>query len=211
MIKKILFIAFIVILVGGVLFFAINGSAKKDNGFQTVMVEKGSIIDKALAVGKIEPKKEISVKSKISGIVRKIYVDIGDIVRVGDPLIDVEPDPTPIEFAEAKRQVEIYQVAFENAERAYKRAQTLQQKELISNQEMESSQAAYDEAQLRLKLAREKLALIESGQTQIADLKVDNTIRSTIGGMVLSRLVDEGDPVVPLTSYQAGTDLMTLA
>ncbi len=29
--------------------------------------------------------------------------------------------------------------------------------------------------------------------------------------MVLSKLVEEGDPVVPLTSYQAGTDLMTLA
>ncbi len=29
--------------------------------------------------------------------------------------------------------------------------------------------------------------------------------------MVLSRIVEEGNPVVPLTSYQAGTDLMTLA
>ena len=27
----------------------------------------------------------------------------------------------------------------------------------------------------------------------------------------MSKLVEEGDPVVPLTSYQAGTDLMTLA
>jgi len=211
MFKKIFFIIIIVGIVGAVLFFALSGNATKDNGLKIIDVEKGTIVDKALAVGKIEPKKENSVKSRISGIVKKIHVDIGDIVHVGDPLIDVAPDPTPIEFAEAKRQVEIYQVAYENAQRELDRAKTLLEKNLVSDQDHDSKQSTCEQARLRLKLASEKLQLIESGRTEIADLKVDNTIRSTIDGMVLSRLVEEGDPVVPLTSYQAGTDLMTLA
>lgn len=211
MIKKILLIGFIVVLVGAVLFFAIDGSASKEAGLQTVTVEKGSIIDKALAVGRIEPRQEIAVKSKISGVVKRIHVEIGDFVRVGDPLIDVEPDPTPLEFAESKRQVEIYQVSFDNAKREYERFKTLAEKGMISSQDLESKQAGYEEAELRLKLAKEKLALIESGETIIADIEVDNTVRSKVNGMVLSRLVDEGDPVVPLTSYQEGTELMTLA
>jgi HlyD family secretion protein len=211
MLKKILLVSIIVIIVGAVLFFAINGSAKKDGGLKTVKVERGAIIDKALAVGKIEPDKEISIKSRIPGIVRKIYVDIGDEVKVGEPLIDVAPDPTPIEYAEAKRQVEIYQIAFDNTKREFDRVQSLRDKQLISHQEWESKKASHDEAELRLELAKEKLALIESGRTEIAERKVDNTIRSTINGTVLSKLVEEGDPVVPLTSYQAGTDLMTLA
>ncbi len=211
MFKKIFLVIIVVVIVGSVLFFALSGSAKKENGIKTVKVEKGAIIDKALAVGKIEPEKEISVKSKISGIVKKIYVDIGTQVKIGDPLLDIAPDPTPIEYAEAKRQVEIYQVAFDNSKREFDRVQSLRDKQLISHQEWEGKKAAYDEADLRLKLAREKLSLIESGRTEIADLKVDNTIRSPIDGMVLSKLVEEGDPVVPLTSYQAGTDLMTLA
>lgn len=211
MIKKILLIGFIVILVGAVLFFAIDGSASKGTGLRTVPVEKGSIIDKALAVGKIEPRQEIAVKSKISGVVKKIHVEIGDMVKIGDPLIDIEPDPTPLEFAESKRQVEIYQVAFDNAKREYERLKTLAEKGLISSQDLESKQANYEETELRMKLAKEKFALIESGETIIADITVDNTVRSKVNGMVLSRLVDEGDPVVPLTSYQAGTELMTLA
>ncbi len=211
MVKKVILIIFIVAVVGGVLFFAIDGSAKKDDGLKMVKIEKGSIVDKALAVGKIQPEKEIGVKSKVSGIVKKIYVDVGNLVKVGDPLIDVAPDPTPIEFAEAKREVEIQEVGFENAKRELDRVQSLRDKQLISNQEYENKKAGYDEAALRLKLAREKLALIQSGRTEIADLKVDNTIKSPINGMVLSKLVEEGDPVVPLTSYQAGTDLMTLA
>jgi HlyD family secretion protein len=211
MFKKIFFIFLIVIIIGAVLFFALSGNAKKDNDLKLIIVEKGTIVDKALAVGKIEPKKENSVKSRISGIVKRIHVEIGDIVRVGDPLIDVMPDPTPIEYAEAKRQVEIYEVAYDNAQREFDRSKTLLEKNLVSDQDYDSKQSTCDQARLRLKLSQEKLQLIESGKTEIADLKVDNTIRSTINGMVLSRLVEEGDPVVPLTSYQAGTDLMTLA
>ncbi len=211
MVKKVFLILFVVVIVASVFFFAIDGSAKKENNYKTIPVEKGAIVDKALAVGRIEPIKEISIKSKISGIVRKAYVEIGDEVKVGDPLFDIAPDPTPVEFAEAKRQVELYQVAFNNTKREFDRSKTLNDKQLISHQEYDNSRADYEEAELRLKLAQEKLALIESGRTEIADRKIDNIIKSPIGGTVLSLLAEEGDPIVPLTSYQAGTDLMTLA
>ncbi len=211
MIKRIVLIAFLVVIVGGVLFFAIDGAAKKEEGYKTVPVERGSIVDKALAVGRIEPKKEISVKSKISGIVKKVHVEIGDFVGVGEPLFDIAPDPTPLEFAEAKRQVELSQVVFDNAKREYDRMKTLNDRQLVSRQDYDNALAAYDEAELRLKLSEEKLSLIQSGQAKIADRTVDNTIKSPIAGTVLSLLVEEGDPVVPLTSYQAGTEMMTLA
>jgi len=211
MFKKILMIGLPAIVLALVLYFALSGSSDAKNAVKTIQAEKGEIIDKALAVGRIDPRQEISVKSKISGTVKKIYVQIGDIVKIGDPLIDVAPDPTPIEYAEANRQVEIYKVSFDNAQRELNRSKALYDKELISRQEYDDRQSTYDEANLRLKLAQEKLDLIQSGQTEIADLKVDNTIKSTVNGMVLSRMVEEGDPVVPLTSYQAGTDLMTLA
>nr|MBN2278614.1 efflux RND transporter periplasmic adaptor subunit [candidate division Zixibacteria bacterium] len=211
MIKKIILTFIAVVIVGTILFFALSGNATKNDDLNTVAVEKGTIIDKALAVGKIEPNKEISVKSKISGIVREIYVEVGDVVKVGDPLIDVAPDPTPVEFATAKRNVEIYQVAYDNARRETDRAKSLYEKNLISFQDYDTKKSSCEEARLRLQLEKEKLSLIETGTTKIADLTVDNTIKSSVNGMVLSRLVEEGDPVVPLTSYQAGTDLMTLA
>ncbi len=212
MLKKVLYITIPLIAVGAIVFFFVgDGSAKKEDILKTVPVKKGTIIDKALAVGRIQPRHEISVKSKVGGLVKKIYADVGDKVTIGDPLFDIAPDPTPIEYADAKRQVELAQVTFDNLKREFDRATTLSQKGLISNQEFDTRQAAYDEAELRLKLSREKLALTETGRTQIANRQVDNVIKSTITGTVLSRLVQVGDPVVPLTSYQAGTELMTLA
>jgi len=211
MFKKIILSVAGLALVAAVLFFAIDGSASKQEAHETFAAERGSIIHKALATGQIDPRKEITVKSKVGGIVRTAFVEVGDFVEAGDPLFDIAPDPTPIEYAEAKRQVELYQVSFDNTKREFERYRSLRDKQLVSFQEFESKQAVYEEAELRLKLAREKLSLIDSGHTEVADRMIDNIIKSPISGTVLSRMADEGDPVVPLTSYQAGTELMTLA
>ena len=211
MVKKILLITCTVVIVAAVLFFAITGSATKDEEYRTFAVEKGSIIDKALAVGKIDPRQEVTVKSKLPGIVKKIYVEIGDKVEIGDPLFEISPDPTPIELTQAQRDVEIRQVTYDNAKRELKRSKSLKEKNLISSQDYDTKEASCEESRLRLQLSKEKLSLIKSGRTSSSDKEFANLIRSTISGTVLSRLVEEGDPVVPLTSYQAGTDLMSLA
>ncbi len=211
MFKKIMLLVLAIALIGGSTFFMVlNGSAKQEE-IKTVVAEKGSIIDKALAIGKIEPRQEISVKSKISGIVKKIYKEVGDIVHIGDPLFEVAPNPTPVELAEAKRQVEIYQVTYENSKRDADRLKSLVAKNLEPNSKYQSAQATCDENKLRLSLAEEKLALIESGTTIIGGKKVESIVRSPIDGMVLSRLVDVGDPITPLSSFQEGTELMSLA
>jgi HlyD family secretion protein len=101
--KKVLLIGLpAVVIIAAVLFFwAGDGSASKDNEVKTVEVVRGEIVDKALAIGQIEPEHEIAVKSKVAGIVRKVYVDVGETVSAGDPLFDVKPDPTPVEYANA--------------------------------------------------------------------------------------------------------------
>ncbi len=211
MIKRILLglvgLAVVVVLV--VVVFNDEGSS--DAQYTLVNVERGTIVDKAMAIGRIEPENEIAIKSKISGIVKKIYIDIGETVNAGDPLLDIRPDPTPLEYAEAKRNVEIAEVAFQTAERDLEQAKGLREKKHISQKELEDTQDAYEQANLRLKLSREKLALIESGKTTVADRKVESVIKAPVDGMILSREVDEGDPVVPLTSFQSGTELFYMA
>lgn len=211
MLKKILLWSFVLVLVGvSTFFFVKNGSAKKEE-LKTVEAEMGSIIDKALAVGKIEPRQEISVKSKLSGIVKRIYADVGDTIQIGDPLFDIAPDPTPVELAEAKRQVEIYSVTYENSKKDADRLKSLSEKNLEPVSKYESAQAQCDENKLRLSLAREKLSLLENGHTTEAGKNVESIVRASIDGIVLSRLVDVGDPITPLSSFQEGTELMTLA
>ena len=211
MFKKIIIIGAIVIFVGVFLFLLLKGSGKKGNTITTVKVERGKIVDKALAIGTIEPEIQIAVKSKISGIVKKVFVEMGDPVKKGELLLEISPNPTPLELAEAKRRVEIDSVGYENLRKEFQRTQELLEKKLISQQEFDRVSRNFGEAELRLKLSQEKLSLIEEGKTNIANRKIESVIKSPITGTVLERKANVGDPVVPLTSYQAGTELFTLA
>ncbi|RKY65849.1 MAG: efflux RND transporter periplasmic adaptor subunit [Candidatus Latescibacterota bacterium] len=211
--KKTLLIGIPVLMVVGVVIFlkAKGFSKKQSQGPATVKVTRGTIVEKALAVGKIEPEHEVSVKSKVSGIVEHLYADVGDRVRKGQPLIDIKPEPTPLEFAESKRNLELAEVELEVAGKDLDRARELKEKGLMAQEAYDKVEQRYKEALLRKRLAQERLALLESGKIKIADRNIETVIRAPIDGYVLERLVNVGDPVVPLTSYQAGTELMKLA
>src|SRR6267142_4883889 len=84
-----------------------KSNSQRDKGFKTVSVTRGPVVEKALAVGAIRPRREIAVKSKISGIVKTSFRQVGDVVRPGDPLFEILPDPTPLELTEGRREVEI--------------------------------------------------------------------------------------------------------
>jgi HlyD family secretion protein len=210
--KKIVLSSVAVVLIG-VAFFLFFGSNKSsnENDLPKVKVTKGTIVDKALAVGTIEPENEISVKSKVSGVVSRIFVDVGEYVKIGQPILEVRPDPTPLELADAKRQVQLSQVDMDNLKKEQVRAHSLYTSKLISDKEYEDFQKKYDESELRLKISTEKLALMESGKVKIGETEIESIVKAPISGFILNRTVEIGDPVTPLTSYQEGTVLMKMA
>jgi HlyD family secretion protein len=193
--------------------FVIAGNSHKDEDatLGKVKVTRDNIIEKALAVGTIEPENEISIKSKVSGVVRRIFADAGKYVKAGDPLLEVKPDPTPLELAEAKRQVQIREVDMTNLNKQRVRQESMVNKQLISRKEFEDFERQYDEAQLQMKLSKERLALLESGKVRIENTEIESIIKAPIDGFVLNKTVEVGDPVTPLTSYQEGTVLMKMA
>ena len=184
---------------------------EKDKPWKLVEVTRGPVVEKALAVGAIRPKREIAVKSKISGIVRRAFREVGDHVNVGDPLFEILPDPTPLELTEARREVEIAQNIYEQAKKRSDRTASLSKQGIVSNQDSDQADQAIQDAQIRLNLAQERFALVGKGRVRSSSLNVESIIRAPVSGTVLELLVNEGDPVVPLTSYQAGTALTTLA
>lgn len=192
-------------------FFAFRSSSSDENTLPAVNVSHGTIVDKALAVGTIEPENEISVKSKISGVVKKIYVEPGSYVRAGDPLLEVKPDPTPLELADAKRQVELEEVQFNALRQEKVRQESLKEKGLISEKEYEDIERQFKDRDLRVKIAKEKLALIQSGKVSIGNTEIESIIKAPISGYLLNKAVEVGDPVIPLTSFQEGTVLMKMA
>jgi len=209
---RIIWIVLGVVVVAIVLVLVLkNKGDDKKNKRATVKVEKRNIIEKALAVGTIDPETEIEVKSKISGVVKKLFIDAGSYVKANSPMLEIRPDPTPLELAEAKRNVEMADISLTNSESEFNRLKQLQEKGLISETQFENSQMNFQEAKLRQEMALERLALLEKGKITIANTAIETVIKSPTDGFVLEKLIDVGDPIVPLTSYQAGTVMFTIA
>ncbi len=194
----------------GLFLYSRNASAKQE-GLKTVEIVRGNIIDKALAVGQVVPDQEIQVKSQISGIIDECFVEVGDRVEVGQSLFSVSPDPTPLELADAERRVQLAQVAYDRAQQDLERTQSLWSGGILARDAFDARQKDFEQARITLEQEKDKLALLKEGRIVRKINGVDSVIRASAAGTVLERKVNPGDPVVPLTSFQEGTVLMTLA
>src|SRR5258706_143462 len=134
--KKLIIISVLVVGIGVTGYFLFGNSKETtDPSLTKIKVQKGTIVEKALAVGTIEPENEISIKSKVSGVVKRIYADAGTYVKAGQPLLEVRPDPTPLELADAKRQGQLAQVGLDNLTKDRGGQETLLKKKLFSTRE----------------------------------------------------------------------------
>ena len=182
-----------------------------DQGFTLIEVTRGDITEKAVAIGQIEPRQKFHIKSKISGIVKRCPAEVGDRINTGDPLIEISPDSTPDELLEAEHQVKSAQISFDRAKVDWEHSQELASEGIESFNSRDVQKEIYDKARIELSRARDRLQLIQEGRISGRGENMETIIRAPAEGILLQRLVNPGDPVVPLTSYQAGTDLATLA
>jgi HlyD family secretion protein len=184
-----------------------NGK-KSGNELKNVEVTTGSIVEKAVAVGQIQPRQKFQVKSKISGIVRRTLVQIGDTVRAGDPLFEIAADPTPLEVTEVDRQVESAEASFRRAEADYQRSLELTRSGVLAKSDVDAKRESFEVARIALLKARQNRELTRRGRSAGG---TEQIIRAPAAGTVLTRAVNPGDPIVPLTSYQPGTEMATIA
>src|SRR2546427_719941 len=211
--RRTIIISAVVVAVLGLGTMAATGrfGGKKKEGPKAVAVVRGSLVDKALAVGTIEPRIEVSVKSILAGVVRRRFAAVGDFVKRGQPLLEISPNPTPLEMVELRRSVELREIELKNVERELTRQQELRNKNLISPADLETAQRQVDAARSQLSLAQERLALQEGGTVLANGRPVEPVVRAPIDGYILEDSIEIADPVVPLTPYQAGTVLMRMA
>ncbi len=208
--KILLGILGIVAVVGAATALRAAATRNSDDSLKTVAVTRATIVDKALAVGRIEPEVEIGVKSQVAGVVLRRFADEGQFVKAGAPLLELKPTPTPLELAEARRQVQLRDVELANLQRDLARSETLRTQGLVSEQDYLSIKQRVEQTQIQRQIAAERLSLLEEGRISPTSGR-ETVIRSPIDGYLLEYAVEVGDPVVPLSTYQEGTVLIRMA
>jgi len=120
--RWIILVSAVVLLGGGI--FGISAALRPNNQIdpsKIVAVEKGDLAKSVVATGKIEPLAKVEVKSKASGIVKKVYVDYGETVKEGQVLVELDKEQLQSAVEGARANLLAAQAGLQSAEATYQR------------------------------------------------------------------------------------------
>ena len=185
-------------------------------------VTRGDIEDSVLATGDLEATKMVSVGAQVSGQVKRMYVKLGDQVKQGQLIaqIDSVRQTNDLKTAEASIKNQQAQLATKQAnltkvEAEYNRQNTMYAQDATSKAELESALASFKTAQADIAAVN---AQIEQSRLTLATAKEDlgyTQILAPIDGTVVAIVTEEGQTVnanqsAPTIVKLAKLDTMTI-
>jgi HlyD family secretion protein len=193
--------------------------------YETESASEQTIIKETVATGNIVPKEEVNIKPNISGVVDKIHVVAGQFVNAGDLIAEIKVVPNINSLTSAKNSiaaqsnaVETARLAKDNQKTIYDRQKALFDKGVISANDFDLAQNAYNNALQRFKQEQVSLSgnqqnfdIIKTGTTSGLSEYANTNVRATVSGMVLEVPVKEGNQVIEANNFNEGTPIATIA
>lgn len=179
--------------------------------YQTEQPSTQTITKKTVATGNIVPLEEILIKPNISGIIDEIYVEAGESVEAGDLIARIRVIPNVTSLQSAKDAVATAKINLDNQKKLYDRQKSLFDKGVISANDFDNTEVAYQRAEQNYKSAQQNFDIVKTGTTSGIGVAANTLIRSTVTGMVLDVPVKTGNQVIESNNFNDGTTLATLA
>lgn len=209
---RILVIAIVVGIFGFTIYYLYGKSKETPVIYETTSAFMApEIIKKTVATGAVNPRKEIDITPKVSGIIEEVYVEPGQLIEEGLVIAKIKIIPNMVSLNNAESRVNRARIALENAERTFKRQKELYEDGVVPAAEFEQYQLAYNNAREELDAAQSNLELIQEGQIKASGKNTNTLVRSTISGMVLDVPVEQGNSVIESNTFNAGTTIATIA
>lgn len=162
-------------------FFGLKAAFKPNHQIdpsKLAKVERGDIARSVVATGKIQPRSKVDVKSKASGIIKKLLVDYGEFVHQGQVLAELDKEELQARLREAKAVLLAAQASEESSQATFERnkveaegpdlpflkiamerARKLHQDGLIAKSVLEDADKAYQLALNKQMIALRNLAV----------------------------------------------------
>lgn len=212
-IRKLLLVgatALVALLFVGTAVFLYAKSLESPVVYKTERPFVADIIKKTVATGKITPRREIAIKSQVSGVVETIFVQPGQRVSKGDLLAKIEIIPDMERLNAAELQLETARINRKNAERELERVRKLYSQKLVSETELNKYELDYELQKETEASATDNVALIREGASKKTG-KISNQVKATADGTVLDVPVKEGTFVIETNTFNEGTTIASIA
>ncbi len=127
---------------------------------------------------------------EVSGRIKKMYVEVGEKVKKGQLLFEIEDTLFKAQYEQAKSSFELSKIQLADAQKNYKRLKAVYEKNGISKAEFERAESSYKMAKENYKRAK---ALLDSAEFQFINTKV----RAPFSGIITGKFKEEGDFINP--------------
>ena len=177
-----------ILLIAVGLIAATRGGTKIDPS-KLAKVEKGDLAKSVVATGKVTPITKVEVKSKASGIVKKLYVEYGDRVKKGQLLAQLDKEEIEAQVEQARAALASSEASQRSAEadferakvdaegpdvpllkRAYERATGMAKDGVVSASALDDAQKNYDLAVNKQNVAKAQCTVLKA---KIAQAQAD--------------------------------------
>ncbi|MDP5169039.1 MAG: efflux RND transporter periplasmic adaptor subunit [Bacteroidia bacterium] len=207
----IIVLSLILLSVVGGGFYMYSKNQKPDILFATATPFYTDIVKKTVATGSVVPRKEIEIKPQVSGIISKLYVQEGDVVKRGDLIASIEIVPDMVSLNNAENRMRRAQLALDNAQRELNRNKPLFEDGVISEMNFRQVELDFNNAKEEVEAAKDNLDLIRKGSTSRGGRSSLTNVRATAEGMILEIPVEEGFSVIEANNFNDGTTVAIVA
>lgn len=225
--RRLIYIVIGVVLVLGAVIGVIaaaRGGTKIDPS-KLAKVEKGDLAKSVVATGKVEPITKVEIKSKASGIVKKLYVDAGDRVKKGQLLAELDKEEIEARVAQAKAQAEASEASLKGTQadlerakvdaegpdvpmlkRAYDRAVGMAKEGVVSQSALDDAQKNYELALNKQNVAKAQLQVLHAkiGQAQAQVAQDHANLKQLLEQLGYTTIVSPIDGIILSRDVEVG-------
>ncbi|MBP5949421.1 efflux RND transporter periplasmic adaptor subunit [Pseudomonas sp. P42] len=159
--------------------------------FATVQVSRGDIESSVTALGTLQPRRYVDVGAQASGQIRKIHVEVGDVVKEGQLLVEIDPatqkaklDASQFSIENLKAQLQEQQAQHELARQKYQRQQNLAAGGATREEDVQTARAELKATQARIDMFRAQIrqaeASLRSDQAELGYTRIYAPMAGTV-------------------------------
>ena len=156
--------------------------------------------------GTIQAADAVSISFAVTGVVSKMYVDLGQSFEKGDVLAELDKTLFKMAVQQNKSALGEATAALHDFKQTFKRNQTLREQGLVS-------QAALDSASASFEIAKQRVEVAESSLNIANENLSDTTLKAPYSGRVSERFVEPSQQVTPAASVLSiqGNELLEIS
>jgi len=178
--------------------------------YETLQPMQMDIVKKTVAPGALVPRREVTIKPRVSGVIEKLLIEPGQGLKQGAMVAKVRIMPNMVQVDAAEAKVRGAEISYESAKAEAERFRQLYAQSLISQTEFNQYRLAEQLRKADLDAAQSNRDLLIQG-TSKKSTYVSNVIISTVQGTVLEVPVKVGTSVIEANTFNEGTTIASVA